>query len=159
MKKWLDLFNKETQIRNQEFIPTESEINNEVTLTIKYDEWDKQPYMNKEQQEISEEAKKRAANYMSLKGALESKNSQYVDFSNPNANKITSGTTNKLMENRKTAMQELFDNLEAIDIKVPIGVKQIFLEKEKEQIMDAYRRVSVGLYTEAEGYYNKTYGK
>ena len=41
MKKWLDLFNKETQIRNQEFIPTESEIDNEVTLTIKYDEWDK----------------------------------------------------------------------------------------------------------------------
>jgi hypothetical protein len=41
MKKWLDLFNKGTQIRNQEFIPTESEIDNEVTLTIKYDEWDK----------------------------------------------------------------------------------------------------------------------
>jgi hypothetical protein len=38
------------------------------------------------------------------------------------------------MKNRKTAMQELFDNLEAIDIKVPIGVKQIFLEKEKEQM-------------------------
>jgi hypothetical protein len=38
------------------------------------------------------------------------------------------------MKNRKTAMQELFDNLEAIDIKVPIGVKQIFLDKEKEQM-------------------------
>ena len=38
------------------------------------------------------------------------------------------------MDNRKTAMQELFDNLEAIDIKVPIGVKQIFLDKEKEQM-------------------------
>ena len=63
------------------------------------------------------------------------------------------------MKNRKTAMQELLDNLEALDIVVPIGVKQIFLEKEKEQIMDAHRRVSVGLYTEAEGYYNKTYGK
>ena len=56
MKKWLDLFNKETQIRNQEFIPTESEIDNEVTLTIKYDEWDKQPYMSKEQQELLDEA-------------------------------------------------------------------------------------------------------
>ena len=64
--------------------------------------------MDKEQQEISEEAKKRAANYMSLKGALEPKDvvlgyktsldaqmldSHYVDFSNPNANKITSNTT------------------------------------------------------------------
>ena len=115
--------------------------------------------MNKEQQEISEEAKKRAANYMSLKGALESKNSQYVDFSNPNADKITSGVTNRPMETKKTAMQELFDNLESIDITVPNGVKKIFLEKEKEQIMDAHKRVSVGLYTEAEGYYNKTYGK
>jgi hypothetical protein len=33
----------------------------------------------------------------------------------------------------KTAMQKLFDNLESIDIAVPNGVKQIFLEKEKEQ--------------------------
>jgi len=56
MKKWLDLFNKKTQIRNQEFIPTESEIDNKVTLTIKYDEWDKQPYMSKEQQELLDEA-------------------------------------------------------------------------------------------------------
>ena len=40
------------------------------------------------------------------------------------------------MENRKTAMQELFDNLQAIDITVPIGVKEIFLEKEKRQIID-----------------------
>jgi hypothetical protein len=90
------------------------------------------------QQEIPEQAKKRAANYMSLKGALESKNSQYVDFSNPNADKITTGTTNKPMENRKTSIQELFDNLEAIDIKVPIGVKKIFLEKEKEQMRKTY---------------------
>ena len=72
---------------------------------------------------------------------------------------LLNNITTKYMENRKTAMQELFDNLEEIDIKVPIGVKQIFLKKEKEQIMDAHRRVSVGLYTEAEGYYNKTYGK
>jgi len=38
----------------------------------------------------------------------------------------------------KTAMQELFDNLEAIDITVPTGVKQIFLEKEKQQIIDSF---------------------
>jgi hypothetical protein len=36
---------------------------------------------------------------------------------------------------KQTAMQELFDNLEAIDITIPIGVKEIFLEKEKEQII------------------------
>lgn len=42
------------------------------------------------------------------------------------------------MENRKTSMQELFDNLQAIDISVPNGVKQIFLEKEKQQIEDAF---------------------
>lgn len=47
-------------------------------------------------------------------------------------------TTTKPMDNRQTAMQELFDNLESIDIKVPIGVKKIFLEKEKQQIKDAY---------------------
>jgi hypothetical protein len=61
-----------------------------------------------ENKETLEEAKKRAANYMSLKGALEPKDvvlgyktsldaqmldSQYVDFSNPNANKISSAST------------------------------------------------------------------
>ena len=34
-------------------------------------------------------------------------------------------------------MQVLFDNLQAIDITVPIGVKEIFLKKEKQQIKDA----------------------
>ena len=42
------------------------------------------------------------------------------------------------MENKKTSMQELFDNLESIDIKVPIGVKKVFLDKEEEQIADAF---------------------
>lgn len=42
------------------------------------------------------------------------------------------------MENRKTSMQELFDNLKAIDITVPNGVKSIFLDKEKEQIKEAW---------------------
>lgn len=113
------------------------------------------------QQEISEQAKKRAANYMSLKGALESKNSQYVDFSNPNADKITSGTTNNSMENRKTVIQELFDNLESIDITVPIGVKKIFLEKEEEQIADAFYSgyEDRDLFQHGHDYYNQIYGK
>ena len=66
----------------------------------------------------------------------------------------------------KTAMQELFDNLEAIDITIPIGVKEIFFEKEKQQIKDAYRdgrsdqqsqRPSRFYNRNAEQYYNETY--
>ena len=45
-----------------------------------------------------EEAKQRAANYMSLKGALDS---QYIDFSNPNADKITSASTTTIKEEPK----------------------------------------------------------
>jgi hypothetical protein len=70
--------------------------------------WDYKIIIPKEEPTILEEAKQRAANYMSLKGALEPKdvvlgyktsldaqmlNSQYVDFSNPNADKITSTST------------------------------------------------------------------
>ena len=89
------------------------------------------------------------------------KHSQQVDFSNSNADKITSGTTNKPMENRKTAMQELFVNLESIDIKVPNGVKQIYLEKEHEQITDAFYSGDEDreLFQHGHDYYNKTYGK
>jgi len=70
-----------------------------------------------ENKETLEEAKKRAANYMSLKGALEPKDvvlgyktsldaqmldSQYVDFSNPNADKITSNTTSTISVKQET---------------------------------------------------------
>jgi hypothetical protein len=63
------------------------------------------------------------------------------------------------MENRKTSMQELFNNLEEIDIKVPIGVKQIFLEKEKEQIADAFYSgyEDRDLFQHGHDYYNKMY--
>ena len=65
------------------------------------------------------------------------------------------------MDNRKTAMQELFDNLESIDIKVPIGVKQIFLEKEKEQIADTFYSgyEDRDLFKHGDDYYNKMYEK
>ena len=49
-------------------------------------------------EENSIEAKQRAKNYMSLKGALDS---QYVDFSNPNADKITSASTTTIKEEPK----------------------------------------------------------
>jgi hypothetical protein len=52
-------------------------------------------------QEVLEEAKQRAKNYMSLKGALDS---QYVDFSNPNADKITSASTTTIKEEAKQGL-------------------------------------------------------
>lgn len=71
--------------------------------------------------------------------------------------------TMKIMENRKTAMQELFDNLESIDIKVPIGVKKIFLEKEKEWIINTFKEAQVlhamNNQMRGEQYYMETYGK
>lgn len=57
----------------------------------------------------------------------------------------------------KTAMRELIDNLESIDINVPNGVKLIFLGKEKEQICNAYTDGLEGPYIGAEQYYNQTY--
>jgi hypothetical protein len=66
----------------------------------------------------------------------------------------------------KTAMQELIDNLKSIDINVPNGVKLIFIEKEKEQIMNAYEDgkenqrdsiTNIYNYVIGEFYYNKTY--
>ena len=73
------------------------------------------------------------------------------------------------MKNRKTSMQELFDNLEAIDIKVPIGVKSIFLEKEKKQIIEAFDsarniqdsdEISITYdWVSSENYYNETYNQ
>ena len=58
----------------------------------------------------------------------------------------------------KTAMQELIDNLESIDINVPNGVKLIFIEKEKEQIINAYESYPT-LIMSAEEYYNQTYNQ
>jgi hypothetical protein len=63
----------------------------------------------------------------------------------------------------KTAMQELIDNLESIDINVPNGVKLIFIEKEKQQIKKAYKdgRICIkplDVMVEEE-YYNRTYNQ
>jgi hypothetical protein len=52
MKQWSDLVNKEIpqedfwietpagRFKNPKFIPEESEFDNEINITIKYDEWD-----------------------------------------------------------------------------------------------------------------------
>jgi hypothetical protein len=63
------------------------------------------------------------------------------------------------MDNRKTSMQELFDNLESIDIIVPNGVKQIFLKKEKEQIVETFYSgyEDRDLFKHGDDYYNKMY--
>jgi len=63
------------------------------------------------------------------------------------------------MDNRKTAMQELLDNLESIDIIVPNGVKQIFLKKEKEQIVETFYSgyEDRDLFKHGDDYYNKMY--
>jgi hypothetical protein len=55
-------------------------------------------------QETLEEAKKRTANYMSLKGALDT---QYVDFSNPNADKISSASTASFKQERMYSEEEV----------------------------------------------------
>jgi hypothetical protein len=63
------------------------------------------------------------------------------------------------MENRKSAMQALFDNLKNMDILVPTGVKKIFLEKEKEQIADAFYsgHEDRDLFKHGDDYYDKMY--
>ena len=55
-------------------------------------------------------------------------------------------------------MQELIDNLESIDINIPNGVKLIFLEKEKEQIIEAFEQgIEFAFPTNGSYYYNQTY--
>ena len=80
---------------------------------------------------------------------------------------VVLGDKTALVENifhqglKKTSMQELFNNLESIDIKVPIGVKKVFLDKEEEQIADAFYSgyEDRDLFQHGHDYYNKTYGK
>jgi hypothetical protein len=72
---------------------------------------------------------------------------------------------------KQTVMQELLEFCEYRQTKAADGCKAAWnmilakikddslIEKEKEQIMDAHRRVSVGLYTDAEKYYNENFKK
>ena len=61
----------------------------------------------------------------------------------------------------KTAMQELIEKIELNDYWIPNHIKNELLEKEKEQIMQAFQ---VGIdednnFYVAEEYYNKTYNQ
>ncbi len=53
---------------------------------------------------LTQEAKQRAANYMALKGALDT---QYVDFSNPNADKISSASTASFKQERSYSEEDM----------------------------------------------------
>jgi hypothetical protein len=98
------------------------------------------------------------------------KHTQYVDFSNPNADKITSGVTNRPMENCKQTAVEWF-NQQLVDRQNGNGDSRSWDEifeqakqMEKDQIIDAHLQ---GLYSEikmrgekqAQQYYNETYGQ
>jgi hypothetical protein len=111
----------------------------------------------------NDEAKERAKNYMSLKGALE-----------PNQIKCYCGHTgycdcSPLEESKKTSVNWLIETLES-NIKVDesnmvtirihehdyIKSKQVALEMEKNQIIDAYDQGDIQL-VNAEQYFDKTY--
>ena len=58
-------------------------------------------------------------------------------------------------------MQELIERLEDEGIDVPFLIKSVYLEKEKEQIIEAYGR-SIYMFYESEQpeeYYNETYNQ
>jgi hypothetical protein len=57
----------------------------------------------------------------------------------------------------KTAMQEL---MEWLDDSIPKTIKEKYLEKEKEQIIDAYNNgQQIPPFEYAEQYYNQTYNQ
>jgi hypothetical protein len=107
---------------------------------------------------------------------MENKHTQQVDFSNPNADKITSGIANKPVRNKQTAIQQLideivehftYDNYLTDDNKITLETIRLRclskLSIEKEQIIETFKYAQV-LHTmndqmRGEQYYNETYGK
>ena len=105
---------------------------------------------------------------------MENKHIQQIDFSNPNADKITSGTTNKPLENKQTAIEWLIEkttesgHLWLTDKPDDMDELSLIIEKakemEKEQIIDAFgvgcqveSTRLIGYHDMAEDYYNKNY--
>ena len=95
------------------------------------------------------------------------KHSQQVDFSNSNADKITSGTTNKPTENKKqTPVDWLIEQLTpsiSLQQKHIDDLKEKAKEMEKNQIINTFKDAQVFKVmndeTRAEQYYNQLYGK
>ena len=65
-------------------------------------------------------------------------------------------------------MQELIERLEEEDINVPFLIKSVYLENEKEQIIEAYEDgkqnwmdsiTNIHMYIIGEKYYNQTYNQ
>ena len=95
---------------------------------------------------------------------MENKHTQYVDFSNPNADKITTGVTNKPMINKKqTAVEWLLSELEKFHH--PTEAMIMYANKlHKQEIMNAHTQGYIigggnGDLYNCEQYYNETYGK
>jgi hypothetical protein len=97
---------------------------------------------------------------------MENKHTQQVDFSNPNADKITSGTTNKPLENKHTAVEWLFEKLwETPKDKFTCNsILEQAKAMEKEQIIDFTRKAVRKILDEdrqnpfnLEQYYNETF--
>jgi hypothetical protein len=96
---------------------------------------------------------------------MENKHTQYVDFSNPNADKITTGVTNKPMINKKqTAVEWLEQKFNDPYNNRPFITKEEFEQAkamEKQQIMNAvYDSMGTNFdpnMGRAELYYNETF--
>ena len=69
---------------------------------------------------------------------MENKHIQYVDFSNPNADKITSGTTNKPLENKQTAVEWLVEEIHKNMDFIPIHIQEQAKEMERLQSVDDF---------------------
>ncbi len=76
-----------------------------------------------------DEAKQRATNYMRLKGALDT---QYVDFSNPNADKISSASTASFKQERMYSEEEVLKILEKFENDEPFVIKEWFEQFKKK---------------------------
>jgi hypothetical protein len=88
---------------------------------------------------------------------MKNKHLQYVDFSNPNADKITTGVTNKPMINKKqTAVEWLVEELTLFE--TPKWVQEIIekaKEMEKNQIEEAFAMGNDDI--SSAQYYNETF--
>jgi hypothetical protein len=111
----------------------------------------------------NDEAKERAKNYMSLKGALEPKqikcycgHTSYCDCSPLDECKKTS--VNWLIQALESDIEVDESNMVTIKIHEHdyIKSKQVALDMEKEQIINAYDQGDIQL-VNAEQYFNETY--
>jgi hypothetical protein len=93
---------------------------------------------------------------------MENKHIQQVDFSNPNADKITSGTTNKPLENKHTAVEWLTEKLRTeFGFAFSDNIFEQAKQMEKQQIIDTFQNSRILSITNncssGKQYYNKNY--